>query len=144
MKLREHVYQIFTDHLMIVLALILIPAIFLPFFFTFSQIMLAFFKTVRTAILLMFILEYFLKLYIADSRKAYATDPWHVIDLLIVILAVTDFIPWTPLEGIGRTSPLLRLLRISRTFAVAGRTVKRAVPLRPAKSLKDENQYPHG
>ncbi|VVB97477.1 Cobalt/magnesium transport protein CorA [uncultured archaeon] len=135
LKLREHVYQIFTDQLMIVLALILIPAIFLPFFFTFSQFMLAFIKVVRSAILLMFILEYFLKLYVADSRKAYATDPWHVIDLLIVILAVTDFIPWTPLGGIGRTSPLLRLLRISRTFAVAGRTVKRAVPLRPAKKI---------
>ncbi len=134
-KLREPVYQIFTDHLMIVLALILIPAIFLPFFFTFSQFMLAFFKFVRSTILLMFILEYFLKLYVADSRKVYVANPWHVIDLLIVILAATDFIPWTPLGGIGRTSPLLRLLRISRTFAVAGRTVKRAVPLRPAEKV---------
>ncbi|HEY9245972.1 MAG TPA: ion transporter, partial [Candidatus Methanoperedens sp.] len=116
LKLKEPVYQIFTDHLMIVLALILIPVIFLHLFFTFSQFMLVLFKIVRSAILILFILEYFLKLYVADSRKAYATDPWHVIDLLIVILAASDFIPWAPLEGIGRTSPLLRLLRITRTF----------------------------
>lgn len=131
-KLREPVYQIFTDHLMIVLALLLIPAIFLPFFFTFSQFMLDFFRVVRSAILVLFILEYLLKLYVADSRKAYAREPWHIIDLIIVILAATDFIPRIPLGGIGRAFPLLRITRI---FAVAGRTVKRAVPLRPVEKV---------
>ncbi|MCX9025219.1 MAG: ion transporter [Candidatus Methanoperedens sp.] len=131
-KLREPVYQIFTDHLMIVLALVLIPAIFLPFFFTFSQFMLVFFRVLRSAILVLFILEYILKLYVADSRKAYAREPWHIIDLIIVILAATDFIPRIPLGGIGRAFPLLRFTRI---FAVAGRTVKRAVPLRPVEKV---------
>ncbi|MCX9009576.1 MAG: ion transporter [Candidatus Methanoperedens sp.] len=135
LSLREPVYQIFTDHLMIVLALVLIPAIFLPLFFTFSQFMLDFFKAVRSAILIMFILEYLLKLYVADSRRAYATNPWHVIDLLIVILAAMNFIPQAPLGGIGRSSPLLRLLRVTRIFAVAGRTVKRAIPVRPVEKV---------
>lgn len=134
-KLREPVYKVFTDHLMIVLALLLIPTIFLPFLFTFSQFMLDFFKLMRDAILVMFILEYFLKLYVADSRKAYASEPWHIIDLLIVILAASDFIPWIPLGGLGRSSPMLRLLRVTRIFAVAGRTVKRAAPLRPASKV---------
>jgi len=131
-KLREPVYQIFTDHLMIVLALVLIPAIFLPFFFTFSQFMLFFFRILRSAILVLFIVEYLLKLYVADSRKAYAREPWHIIDLIIVILAASDFIPRIPLGGIGRAFPLLRVTRI---FAVAGRTVKRAVPLRPVEKV---------
>lgn len=131
-KLRGPVYQIFTDHLMIVLALLLIPAIFLPFFFILSQFMLDFFRVVRSAILMIFILEYFLKLYVADSRKEYATNPWHIIDLIIVILAATDFIQRIPLGGIGRAFPLLRVTRI---FAVAGRTVKRAVPLRPVEKV---------
>ncbi|MCZ7406676.1 MAG: ion transporter [Candidatus Methanoperedens sp.] len=134
-KLSGPVYRIFTDHLMIVLALLLIPAIFLPFFFTFSQFMLDFFRVVRSAILVLFIVEYILKLYVADSRKAYARDPWHIIDLIIVILAASDFIPWIPLGMIGRSSPLLRLLRVTRIFAVAGRTVKRAVPLRPVEKV---------
>ncbi|MCZ7356110.1 MAG: ion transporter [Candidatus Methanoperedens sp.] len=131
-KLREPVYQILTDHLMIVLALILIPVIFLPALFTFSQFMLALFRAVRDAILVIFILEYFLKLYVADSRKAYATEPWHIIDLLIAILAATNFIPRIPLGGIGRIFPLLRVARI---FAVAGRTVKRAIPVRPMEKV---------
>jgi Mg2+ and Co2+ transporter CorA len=134
-KLSGPVYRIFTDHLMIVLALLLIPAIFLPFFFTFSQFMLEIFRVVRSAILVLFIVEYILKLYVADSRKAYAIDPWHIIDLIIVILAASDFIPWIPLGIIGRSSPLLRLLRVTRIFAVAGRTVKRAVPLRPVEQV---------
>ncbi|MCZ7392850.1 MAG: ion transporter, partial [Candidatus Methanoperedens sp.] len=134
-KIREPVYQIFTDHLMIVLALLLIPVIFLPLFFIFSPFMLVLFRIARDAILVIFILEYFLKLYVADFRKAYAADPWHVIDLLIVILAATNFIPWTLLGGIGRAFPLLRLLRLTRIFAVAGRTVKRAIPVRPLEEV---------
>jgi Mg2+ and Co2+ transporter CorA len=129
-RLKGPTYTIFTDHLMIVLALILIPSIFFPFFFTFSEYMLILLKSVRYIILATFILEYFLKLFVAESRKAYASNPWHVIDLIIVILAATDFIPYTQLGSIGRASPILRLLRITRTFAVAGRTVKRSIPLR--------------
>ncbi len=120
---------------MIVLALILIPAIFLPSFFKFSQFMLDFFRVVRDAILVIFILEYLLKLYVADSRKAYATEPWHIMDLLIAILAATNFIPRISLGGIGRVFPLLRLLRFARIFAVAGRTVKRAIPVTPIEKV---------
>jgi hypothetical protein len=36
-RLRDHVYQLFTDHLMIVLALLLIPTIFLPFLLHWGQ-----------------------------------------------------------------------------------------------------------
>ncbi len=131
LRLKGPVYQIFTDHLMIVLALILIPAIFLPLFFAFSEFMLFMFMVARHVIIVMFVLEYFLKLYVADSRKAYAANPWHIIDLLIVVLAITDFIPLSPLGGVGRNFPLLRLLRFTRTFAVAGKSVKRAIPKRP-------------
>ncbi len=135
LKLRGLVYEIFTDHMMIVLALLLIPAIFLPFIFSFSHFMLEFFMSARTVILLAFVLEYFLKLYAADSRKAYATNPWHVIDLVIAILAASSFIPLISLGEIGRSSPLLRLLSVARTFFVAGRTVKRAIPEKPVETI---------
>jgi len=113
---------------MIVLALLLIPAIFLPFLFKFSHMMLVLFRAVNYAIIAVFVLEYFLKMYVADSRREFAANPWHILDLLIVALSLANFLPWIPFGGIGRTSPLLRLLRISRIFAVAGRTVKRAIP----------------
>ncbi|MCE8426955.1 MAG: ion transporter [Candidatus Methanoperedens sp.] len=133
LRLRDPVYQIFTDHLMIVLALLLIPTIFLPFLFIFSHFMIVLFRVVNYIIIVIFALEYFSKLYVADSRRAYATNPWHILDLLIVALTLPTFIPWIPFGGIGRTSPLLRLLRVTRIFAVAGRTVKRAIPVRPIK-----------
>lgn len=127
-RLREPVYGILTDHLMIVLSLLLIPTTLLPFFFTFSQFMLTLFEVTNYLIIAVFALEYFSKLYVSDSMRAYAADPWHIIDLSIVTLAGVDFLGWIPFEGVGKTSPLLRLLRVGRVFAVAGRTVKRAAP----------------
>ncbi len=130
-RLRGTVYQIFTDHLMIVLALLLIPTIFLPLLFKFSHFMLVLFRAVSYVIIVVFVLEYFLKLYVADSRREYATNPWHILDFLIVALSLVIFLPRIPFAEIGRTSPMLRLLRVTRIFAVAGRTVKRAVPVKP-------------
>jgi magnesium transporter len=130
-RLKDPVYRIFTDDLMIALALLLIPAIFLPFLFKFSHMMLVLFRVVNYAIIVAFVLEYFLKLYVADSMRDYATNPWHILDFLIVVVSIANFLPWIPFGGIGRTSPLLRLLRITRIFAVAGRTVKRAIPTKP-------------
>jgi Mg2+ and Co2+ transporter CorA len=130
-KLKDPAYQIFTDHLMILLALLLIPTIFLPYLFKFSHMMLVLFRAVNYAIIAVFVLEYFLKLYVADSRREYAVNPWHILDFLIVALSIANFLPWIPFGGIGRTSPLLRLLRITRIFAVAGRTIKRAIPAEP-------------
>jgi Mg2+ and Co2+ transporter CorA len=132
-RLKDPVYQIFTDHLMIVLALLLIPTILLPFLFKFSQMMLVFFRAVNYVIIVMFVLEYVLKLYVADSMREYAANPWHILDFLIVVLSIANFLPWIPFGGIGRTSPLLRLLRITRIFAVAGRTAKRAIQIKPVE-----------
>jgi hypothetical protein len=74
-KLREPVYQLLSDHLMIVLALLLIPTTILPFLFTFSQFMLALFEIVNYTVIAIFTIEYFSKLYVAESRKVYALDP---------------------------------------------------------------------
>lgn len=132
-KLREPVHEMLSDHLMIMLALLLIPTTILPFFFNLSQFMLALFETVNYIIIVVFAIEYFSKLYVADSRKEYALDPWHILDLFIVVLAALDFLPFLP-EG-SRVAPLLRLLRIARVFAVAGRTVKRAAPVKAEVQL---------
>jgi len=140
-KLSDAVYQIFTDHLMIVLALLLIPTVFLPFLFKFSHFMLILFRVVNYVIIATFALEYFSKLYVADSRKAYATNPWHILDFMIVALSLAIFFPWIPFAELGRTSPVLRLLRVTRIFAVAGRMVKRAAQVKPIeKALPSVSQ----
>jgi Mg2+ and Co2+ transporter CorA len=48
-----------------------------------------------------------------------------------------DFLPFISLEG-GRASPLLRLLRVARAFAVGGRTAKRAAQARPQVEVAPE------
>lgn len=126
LKLKKPVNRLLSDHLMLVLALLLIPATILPFFFSFSQFMLALFELINFFIIAVFAIEYFAKLYVADSRMAYALNPWHILDLFIVLLAAGDFLPFLP--GGWRAAPMLRLLRVTRTFAVAGRAAKRAAP----------------
>src|SRR5450759_5719254 len=87
-----------------------------------AHFMLILFRVVNYVIIATFALEYFSKLYVADSRKAYATNPWHILDFMIVALSLAIFFPWIPFAELGRTSPVLRLLRVTRIFAVAGRT----------------------
>lgn len=58
-KLREPVHNLLTDHLMMVLALLLIPTTILPFFFTFSPFILALFEVLNYIIIAIFAVEYF-------------------------------------------------------------------------------------
>jgi Mg2+ and Co2+ transporter CorA len=120
-KLKGPVYWLFNDDLMTVLAVILVPAIGLPMLFQLSPVMLALLDLVNYFVIAMFIAEYLLKLYVADSRLDFARDPWHALDLLIVLLALVDFFG---LFSGGRASPILRLLRLLRIFTAAGRGVK--------------------
>ncbi|MEM2924931.1 MAG: CorA family divalent cation transporter [Methanocellales archaeon] len=122
-RLKDPVYQLLSDHLMFILALLLIPATILPIFFNFSQFMLILFELTNYFIIAVFAIEYFAKLYVADSRIAYALNPWHILDLFIILLAVGDLLPFLPLGW--RAAPMLRLLRVTRTFAIAGRAAKR-------------------
>ncbi|MFH1038431.1 MAG: CorA family divalent cation transporter [PVC group bacterium] len=127
-RLRKKIYAVFSDDLMVLLALLLIPATLLPLIFTFSSFTITVFLAVNYFVIAMFVAEYVLKLWAADDRRRFFLNPWHLLDLVIVILALLDFVPDIP--GGGRFAPLLRLIRLSRLFAVAGRTVGRAAPAR--------------
>src|SRR5271157_3044776 len=64
-----------------------------------------------------FIAEYVLKLYVEDkSRISFITDPLHVLDLFIIVIALLDFSPLTLglpiISNSGELSPMLRLLRV--------------------------------
>jgi len=132
-RLKGPVYGILSDDLMLLLAVLLVPAILLPYFWTFSPFMLTFFAVINYGVIFAFILEYVLKLYVADSRKEFVTDPWHVLDLIIIVLAFFDFLPFIPFSS-RRISPLLRLTRISRVLVVTGRTAKRVTPRKRAET----------
>jgi Mg2+ and Co2+ transporter CorA len=119
--LKNPVQWILNDELMIVLALLLIPVVALPLFFTLSPFMTAFLSILNYVIIAAFIAEYFLKLFISDSKKEFVTDTWHILDLFIIVLALMEFLPLVTL-GYGEASPILRLLRVLRIFTAAGRS----------------------
>jgi Mg2+ and Co2+ transporter CorA len=112
------------DDLMLVLAALLVPITLLPLAWTLSPFTSALFLHLNNLIIAVFILEYFLKLLAAESRWAFARDPWRMLDLLIIALAVVDYLPFA-VSG-NRASPLLRLLRVARFAAIAGRSARRA------------------
>lgn len=129
-QLKGPVYWLFNDDLMTVLAFLIIPTVGMPLVFSLSTTMLAIFEVVNYFIIAVFIAEYILKLFVADSRPGYVLNPWHILDLLIIMLALMDFLPIVSLPG-GRASPALRLLRLLRVFTALGRSTKTHKPYMP-------------
>jgi Mg2+ and Co2+ transporter CorA len=122
--MRETVNQVLSDGLMIFLAIMLIPIILLPIFFALPIDVANFLYVSDLVVLALFYCEYFLKLYLARDRWAHFKDPWHLMDLVIIMIPLLEVFPILGVMG-TRTSPLLRLFRLARLFAVSGRTVKR-------------------
>ena len=127
--LREQVQHVFSEDLMIGLAVILACVVILPIFFTFSHSMVVLFDYINYIIIFIFVAEYMLKLFLAESRREFVVDTWHVLDLFIIVIALLDltkmaFVPYVILEQ-GKLSPVLRLLRVFLTIALAGRTAER-------------------
>jgi Mg2+ and Co2+ transporter CorA len=121
--LREIVYSVFSDKFMVFLSLILIPIIILPFVFTLSSDILVFLEICDAIILILFIAEYLLKLYVAQDRWSHFKSPWHCVDLVIITLPFLQYLPLLNLAIVGSPSLLLRLLRVPRAVAVGGRVI---------------------
>src|SRR5271157_1065951 len=122
-RIRKPAQWLFNEDLMTVLAFLIIPVVGLPMLFELSKTMLMIFDLINYFIIAMFIAEYFTMLYLSDSRVQYAGNPWHILDLLIIVLAALEFVPFISFPG-GRASPVLRLLRVLRIFTSLGRTAK--------------------
>lgn len=125
-KKRWHdlVYLLLPDGLMVFLAIVLVPVIIIPFFVDLSQSILNLFQFIDYAILGIYILEYVLKTVLSQNIIKHILNPWHILDLLIILLPLAGLLPFTA-AGLSKHSPLLRLLRIARVVAVGGRTFDR-------------------
>jgi Mg2+ and Co2+ transporter CorA len=121
--LRERVNSVFSDKFMIFLSLIIIPIIILPFLFELSPTVLSFFGICDGVILILFIVEYLLKLYVAQDRWSHFKSPWHFVDLVIITLPFMQYLPLLNIAVIGSPSLLLRLLRVPRAVAIGGRVI---------------------
>ncbi|HPS91965.1 MAG TPA: CorA family divalent cation transporter [Methanothrix sp.] len=135
-QLRQTIYNIFNDDLMIALAAILASAVIFQMVFEFSSGMEVVFNFLNYFIIVAFMAEYVLKLYVDESKISFVANPIHIFDLLIIILALFDFskigyVSFLPSQA--QLSPILRLLRILPrilprvllAFFLAGRTAKR-------------------
>ena len=115
-NLRKTVYSIFSDSVMILLALLVIPLIIVQFV-ELNPTQLLIFEIIDWIIYVMFFLEFVLKVYVAENRINYIKE--HKIDSIISIVIILS-----PLFELATVffaeAPLLRLLRISRVIRLGG------------------------
>ncbi len=128
---------------MIALAAILAFVVILPsqHFLTFSPAMEAIFESLYYPIIAAFVAEYVSKFYIAESKRTFITNPWKILDLLIIILALSDFlnsIPTIPyLSDYQIDSPMLRLLRVPRPlFGLISATIASTRNKKPPDTIE--------
>jgi Mg2+ and Co2+ transporter CorA len=138
---RKLVYLVLPDGLMIVLAGVLIPVVLVPLFIELPESIDASFKFADYTIYAVFILEYLLKAALAPNIIKHVLDPWHLLDLFVVVVPLVNFLPMISSRFVT-SSPLLRLLRIIRVVALGGRAVDRRMKLAPLY-LQTEVQKRH-
>lgn len=122
--LRDKVNLVLPDGLMIVLALIMVPLVVVPLLIDLPESVAEALTFADYTILGIFVSEYLLKTALAKDIRRRVLNPWHLLDLLVIVLPLFDFLQ-VFVGGIGRSSPMLRLLRVARVVAVSGRVVDR-------------------
>jgi Mg2+ and Co2+ transporter CorA len=121
-EIRETVNVVFSDRFMIFLSIIVIPLILIPFLFELDVTVLSFLNICDWIIIVLFVAEYITKLYVAENRWSHFKSPWHLVDLVIIVLPFLQYLVIA--ESIsGSPSLLLRLLRVPRVLVVGGRAV---------------------
>ncbi len=124
---REAVDAVLSDGFMAAISILLVPIIVLPFFVTLPAAVANAFQVGDIVIILVFVVEYGSKLYLALDRRAFVRSPWHLLDLAVIVLSFVSYLPILGLHGTGSVILLLRLLRLPRVFAVAGRATSLGV-----------------
>jgi Mg2+ and Co2+ transporter CorA len=125
---RDRVNLILPDGLMIFLAVLMIPIVVLRLVVNLSPTLDNLLNYADSTILGIFVLEYVSKTVLAKNVLKHILNPWHLLDLLVVLLPLVDLLQL--FGGLGRSSPLLRLLRVVRLLVVGGRAVDRKVKQR--------------
>ncbi len=122
-NLRDTVNSILSDRFMVFLSFAILPIILIPFAVDLSSSAIEFLDICDWAIIVLFVAEYTSKLYLAKDRLAHFKEPWHLVDLVIVVLPFIQYLPALGLSTRGSPSLLLRLLRLPRALAVGGRAL---------------------
>ncbi len=134
-RIRESINLLLPDSLMIFLAAIMAPVVLVPIFVTLPASLDASFKVIDYAILAVFILEYVLKTVFARDVLKHIINPWHLLDLFIIVLPLVTLLPVFATE-FGLTFPVLRLVRLARVFALGGRAIDRKIEMSAAAPVE--------
>jgi Mg2+ and Co2+ transporter CorA len=134
---REIVDLLLPDILMIALAIVMIPSVLVPIFWDLSPSITGALQFMDYTILAVFILEYLLKTILSPNVLKHVLNPWHLLDLFVILVPLISLLPAISFR-FGRTSLLLRLLRIIRLVAVSGRAVDRRIKLKAVGSHEVE------
>ncbi len=125
---REIVNLILPDSLMIALAALMIPVILIPLLLDIHSSIAVTLRVIDYIILCVFIIEYLAKLILAPNILKHFLAPWHLLDLLILVIPFINFLPFIT-HQLASYSRTLRLLRIIRVVVVGGRTMDRRAQL---------------
>lgn len=126
-RAREIVDLVLPDGLMIFLGLVMAPIVIIPLLVpSLPGPVAEFFTMVDTTIIVIFVLEYVLKLGLAEDPVSHFLDRWHLLDLAIIMLPLLEVLPVAG-STLARSSPTLRLLRVVRVAAAGGRSVERRI-----------------
>src|SRR5256712_2472329 len=77
-------------------------------------------------IIALFAVEYLVQLALAHDRRRFLTNPWRIVDAVIIIAPLVSLLPWAP--GFLRSSPALRVLRLARVILFGARARRRLAP----------------
>src|SRR5512136_850267 len=81
---REMVDSVFSAKFMIALSVVIIPIILSYYLFKLTPAEESFLNIVDWIIVILFVLEYVLKLYLAQNRWQHFKSPWNLVDLFII------------------------------------------------------------
>lgn len=119
--MKERVYVIFSDTVMISLALLVIPILLLQNFLVLTPAQSIIISAIDWFIWTAFLLEFVLKLYLEKRKLNWlvTNSVDSTVSMLIIISPVLEY-----LSSLFAAAPILRLLRLPRLIRVAALTVK--------------------
>lgn len=120
--LRDSIDRILSDKFMIFLTILMIPIVLTPIIVSLSEDIVIFLNVFDSIIILIFIVEYMLKLYLAENRWNHFKDKWHILDFIIILLLIIEFFNFFGLGSLSSAPVFLRLLRLPRIFAIGSRS----------------------
>lgn len=130
----QRIARLLNEPVMGFFALLALAFAVVPMAFDLTPEAAAAFDLLDWPIVAIFALEYGAKLALAPVKRAFVLDPWHLLDLFIVVAPFLALLPRA--SGALRSSPVLRLLRVARAAVLGVRTG--GAMKRPRRSARPE------